>query len=233
MAVADTMSALSEAGRSLRADAGRPLRADAERNRRRLLDAAADAFAAEGLDVGVAEIAQRAGIGRGTLFRNFETKQDLIAAIVVDRMEKAAQYGRGLRAAPHPGEALFAFLDELLERSRGDRTLFEALADTFLAHPEIRRAHAEVVQVLEALLGRAQQAAMVRRDVCAVDLLMMIKGITATASAFRHVDAELAARQFDLLRDALSVTAASVPLRGRALGVEDIERALELEITPA
>ena len=58
-------------------------RADAERNRRRLLDAAAELFGERGLDVGVAEIAQRAGVGRGTLFRNFPTKQDLVVAAVL------------------------------------------------------------------------------------------------------------------------------------------------------
>ena len=64
----------------------RRLRADAERNRTRLLEAAAEMFSEGGLDVGVGEIAARAGVGRGTLFRNFPTKQDLVAAVVVKRM---------------------------------------------------------------------------------------------------------------------------------------------------
>ena len=64
------------------------LRADALRNRRRILDAAAEAFAESGLDVGVAEIARRAGVGPGTIFRRFPTKEDLIAAIVQERIEQ-------------------------------------------------------------------------------------------------------------------------------------------------
>ena len=75
----------------------RPLRADAERNRRRLLEAATQLFCERGLDVGVAEIAERAGVGRGTLFRNFPSKEDLIAAIVVERMGESV--GRGRAAA--------------------------------------------------------------------------------------------------------------------------------------
>src|SRR5215472_3034478 len=92
----------------------RALRADAERNRRRLLDAAQELFRERGLEVGVAEIAQRAGVGRGTLFRNFPTKQDLITAIVIDRMNEATEYGRTLLDAPDAGEALFGFLEEIV-----------------------------------------------------------------------------------------------------------------------
>src|SRR5437764_14912993 len=117
--------------------ADRALRADAERNRRRLLDAAHELFRERGLDVGVAEIAQRAGVGRGTLFRNFPTKQDLIAAIVIDRMTEATEYGRTLVDAADPEEALFGFLEDMVGRQQVDRGLFEAVADTFLANQEI------------------------------------------------------------------------------------------------
>src|SRR5215475_7288851 len=72
----------------------KPLRADAERNRRRLLDAAESLFRERGLDVGVGEIAERAGVGRGTLFRNFPSKEHLIAAIVVERMQESVERGR-------------------------------------------------------------------------------------------------------------------------------------------
>jgi AcrR family transcriptional regulator len=64
----------------------RPLRADAERNRRRLIDAAVEVFAERGLEASTAEIARRAGVGQGTVFRRFPTKDDLVAAIVVDRL---------------------------------------------------------------------------------------------------------------------------------------------------
>jgi AcrR family transcriptional regulator len=134
----------------------RALRADAERNRRRLLDAAQELFRERGLDVGVAEIAQHAGVGRGTLFRNFPTKQDLIAAIVIERMGEASEYGRSLLDAPDAGDALFGFLEEVVGRQQLDRCLFEAVADIHLANQEIRAAHAEVVGSLDGLLARAR-----------------------------------------------------------------------------
>src|SRR5204863_4917045 len=88
-------------------DERRPLRADAERNRRRLLDAATEIFCERGLDVGVGEIAQQAGVGRGTLFRNFPSKEHLIVAIVVERMNESVNRGRALLDAADPGQALF------------------------------------------------------------------------------------------------------------------------------
>ena len=206
--------------------ADRALRADAERNRRRLVDAAQALFRERGLDVGVAEIAQRAGVGRGTLFRNFPTKQDLIAAIVIERMGEATEYGRKLLDAPDPGEALFSFLEEVAGRQQLDRCLFDAVADTFLVNQDIRAAHAEIVGGLEELLTRAKDAGAVRSDVGAMDVLMLLKGVCEAATAFAGSDPSIVSRQLDLVRAAISVNEAQRPLRGRAPTLEDIERGL-------
>jgi AcrR family transcriptional regulator len=204
----------------------RPLRADAERNRRRLLDAAAAIFRERGLDVGVAEIAQRAGVGRGTLFRNFPTKDDLIAAIVVERMAEAAAAGQALLDAGDPGEALFEFLDELAGRQQLDRVLFEAVGDQWLAHDGIRTAYERVLGVLDQLLRRAQEAGSARADVGAMDVLMMLKGVCEVASAFSHLDPTVAHRQLDLMCSALRTSGTASPLRGRTPTVADIEGTL-------
>jgi AcrR family transcriptional regulator len=208
--------------------ADRALRADAERNRRRLLDAAEALFRERGLEVGVAEIAQRAGVGRGTLFRNFPTKQDLVAAIVIERMREATEYGRKLLDAPDAGEALFSFLEEVVGRQQLDRCLFEAVADTFLANQNIRAAHAEIVGGLDELLTRAKQAGAVRSDVGAMDVLMLLKGVCEAAAAFAGSDPNIAPRQLDLVRAAISTNTAQRPLRGRPATLEDIERGLPL-----
>lgn len=200
-------------------------RADAERNRRRLLDAAAELFGDRGLDVGVAEIAQRAGVGRGTLFRNFPTKEDLIAAIVVDAMAQAAALGRELLEAPDTGQALFTFLEVAAARQQRSRALFEAVEETFLVNPEIRAAHADVVDVLGRLLARAQAAGEVRADVGAFDVLMLLKGICEAAAAFQQMDPQISERQLDLIRAALSPPATPQKLRGRSPTLEDLERA--------
>jgi AcrR family transcriptional regulator len=214
--------------------ADRALRADAERNRRRVLDAAQALFRERGLDVGVAEIAERAGVGRGTLFRNFPSKEDLIAAIVVERMGEAAERGRELLEAPDPGEALFEFLADIAGRQQLDRGLFEAVADAWLANDEIRAAHAGIIGVMDELLGRAQAAGVARQDISAMDLLMLLKGVCETASAFAHVDAEIVPRHLDLVRAAVVADPAQQALRGRAPTLADVERvAKEGKTAPA
>jgi AcrR family transcriptional regulator len=202
----------------------RRLRADAERNRGRLLEAAAAMFSERGLDVGVGEIAARAGVGRGTLFRNFPTKEHLIAAIVVQRISDAVAYGRELLAAPDRGDALFSFVDHIIGRQQVDHALFETLGDEFMANEEIRTAYGEVLEVLSQLLQRAQAAGAVRSDVGAVDVIMLVKGACQAATAFAGMDPEIGRRQLDLMRSALTAPAAAQPLRGRAPSIEDLQR---------
>jgi AcrR family transcriptional regulator len=203
----------------------KPLRADAERNRRRLIDAATSIFCERGLEVGVSEIAERAGVGRGTLFRNFPSKEDLIAAIVVERMHESAARGRSMLDAPDPGEALFQMIDQSVGLQQTDHALFDALADIWLANDEIRAAHAELMGVLDALVRRAQEAGAVRDDVSAVDVLMMVKGVCEASRSFQHVDPDIAMRQLDLVRAAICTPGATRPLRGRRPTIEDLEQA--------
>jgi AcrR family transcriptional regulator len=210
---------------------GRTRRADAQRNRRRLIEAATEMFSERGLEVGVGEIAQQAGVGRGTLFRNFPTKEHLIAAIVVERINESISRGRAGLDADDPGRALFELIDQSVGRSQTDRALFDALADTWMANAEIRAAHMELLGVIDILLRRAQDAGAVRSDVSAVDVVMMVKGICEAVGAFQHVHPDIAMRQLDLVRAALSSPAGGRPLRGRRPTMEDLEKAAPRPVT--
>jgi AcrR family transcriptional regulator len=207
----------------------RPLRADAERNRQRLLDTATELFRERGLEVGVGEIAERAHVGRGTLFRNFPTKEDLIAAVVIERMNELVAAGRELLAASEPSEALFEYLSEIVGRQQLDRALVEGMADELLANPGIRSAHAELVGALDHLLERAQATGEVRSDIGALDVLMLSKGVCQAVSAFAHVDPEIGNRQLDLVRAALATPADARQLRGHTPTLDDLERAMAPE----
>ncbi|MGH2916833.1 MAG: TetR/AcrR family transcriptional regulator [Solirubrobacteraceae bacterium] len=211
----------------------RALRADAERNRQRLLAAATEMFCERGLDVGVGEIAHHAGVGRATLFRNFPTKEDLIAAILIDRLHQSADRGRAALQAPDPGSALFSLIESSICVSQTDRALFDALDDAWLGNDEIRGAHAELVGVLDALLSRAQDAGAVRPDIGAVDLMMMIKGVCEAQSAFQHVNPDVALRQIDLLRAALRSGGEQCPLRGHPPSLSDLDQSLAPPAEPA
>src|SRR6516162_2940746 len=96
------------------AQPARPLRADAARNRARVLEVAYDTFAAEGLSVPIDEIARRAGVGAGTVYRHFPTKEDLYRAVVEDRLEHIVECGRALLTTKGAGEALFSFLRSMV-----------------------------------------------------------------------------------------------------------------------
>jgi AcrR family transcriptional regulator len=204
----------------------RTKRADAERNRRRLLDAASAMFCERGLDIGVGEIAERAGVGRGTLFRNFPSKEHLIAAVVVERMNESISRARAAVDSDDPGEALFDLIEASVGRSQTDRALFDALDDAWLANGEIREVHAELFGVLDALVQEAQTAGALRSDVSAVDVVMMIKGVCEAASSFQHVNPDVSLRQLDLVRAALSPRPDERPLRGRRPTIEDLEHSV-------
>ena len=208
-------------------------RADAQRNRRRLLQAATELFSERGLEVGVADIAARAGVGRGTLFRNFPSKEHLIAAIVVERMHESIARAHAALDAGDPGEALFELIDSAINRSQSDRALLDALSDTWLANPEIRAAHAEMLTVLERLVTRAQAAGAVRDDISAIDVVIMIKGVCESARQFQHLGEEVTARQLDLVCSAISSKGTGPKLRGRAPTAEDFERAMTCLATAA
>src|SRR5258708_35087835 len=107
----------------------RPLRADAARNRARVLEVAYDTFAAEGLSVPIDEIARRAGVGAGTVYRHFPTKEALFQAVIEDRMQRLVDDGRALLESDGPGKALFTYLRSIvLQWGAGDRGLVAALA---------------------------------------------------------------------------------------------------------
>jgi AcrR family transcriptional regulator len=202
----------------------RRLRADAERNRLSLIAAATEMFCEHGLDIGVGEIAQRAGVGRGTLFRNFPSKEHLVAAVVVQRLSESVARARLALDSPDPGQALFDLIDQSIGLAATDRALWDAIGDTLLANDEIRAGHGEMMGVLDQLVTRAQTAGALRTDIGAVDVLMMIKGVCEAMRSFQHVDPDVGVRQLDLLWSAISAPGAERPLRGSPPTLEDLDR---------
>jgi AcrR family transcriptional regulator len=179
----------------------RPLRADAARNRARVLDVAYETFAAEGLSVPIDEIARRAGVGAGTVYRHFPTKEALFAAVIENRLQHLVDDARALLDSPGPGEALFAFLRSMvLQWGAADRGLVDALAgygiDIACAAPETEDAFKAM---LGDLLRAAQEAGTARRDIDMRDL----KAILVGCQAVQAYDAALAERATDVVIDGL------------------------------
>jgi AcrR family transcriptional regulator len=182
-------------------ETARPLRADAARNRARVLEVAYETFAAEGLAVPIDEIARRAGVGAGTVYRHFPTKEDLYSAVVEDRIRGIADMGRALLADGDPGEALFTFLRSLvLQWGATDRGLSEALAGLGIdVKASIPAAEAEFLRVLGDLLRAGQKAGTVRRDVDVPD----VKAILVGAQAMQSYNDKAAERLTEVVLDGL------------------------------
>jgi AcrR family transcriptional regulator len=169
--------------------APRKLRADAARNRARVLDVAYAAFAAEGLAVPIDEIARRAGVGAGTVYRHFPTKESLFRAVAANRIEQILEHARALTDERDPGDALFAFLATLVAEAATDQGLVEALAgegfDLADAAPD---AEERFMATLGDLLDRAQAAGAVRADVTPRDLKTLLVGCQAMQRYDRDSD---------------------------------------------
>src|SRR5262245_23519028 len=162
------------------AGSGRPLRADARRNRARVLEVAVAAFATEGLSVPVHEIARRAGVGTGTVSRHFPTKQALVEAIIVSRIQQFVDQARALAAEKDPGDAFLAFFAYLVEQGAANRGLADALAGAgFDIEAAASDAEHDLMAALGELLGGAQRAGVVRADIDTADVKALIEGCLA------------------------------------------------------
>ena len=185
------------------AQPARPLRADAARNRARVLEVAYETFAAEGLSVPIDEIARRAGVGAGTVYRHFPTKEALFQAVIQDRMQRLVDDGRTLLESIGAGEALFSFLRSMvLQWGATDRGLVDALAgsgiDIATAAPDAEDAF---LAVLDELLRAAQQAGTARQDIGVRE----VKSILVGCQAMEAYNSELADRVTEVVVDGLRV----------------------------
>jgi len=181
----------------------RPLRADARRNRDRVLEAARAAFGAEGSEVSLDEIARRAGVGPGTVYRHFPTKEALFEAVVFDRIGELVAEAGALSDDPDPGRAFSSFVERLAREGALKRDLVEALASggihLQLGEAPILRA---LTDVLAELLHRAQRAGAVRSDISVDDVMAVLTG-TAFAICHSGADAEQTRRLLAIMYDGL------------------------------
>ncbi len=179
----------------------RPLRSDALRNRARILEAAEVVFAAEGIEAPVDVIAEKAGVGVGTLYRHFPTKEKLCEAILLERLSELTVDARLLADAEDPSGAFFGFLAHIVEQGAAKRDLLVAVTG---AGVEFEVAAAGVKEELRAavdvLLQRAQGVGAVRPDVTAT---MVVSLVGATCQAAAHQGAAPACDLLAIVCDGL------------------------------
>ncbi|MEV4760909.1 helix-turn-helix domain-containing protein [Micromonospora sp. NPDC049559] len=196
-------------------------RADARRNRAKVLSAADEVFAERGLDVSLSEIARRAGVGAGTVYRHFPTKQALLEAVFAQSLSELFASGERRMARFPPTEAFFGFLLEVVEKSQRRGHICDVVAaDTNWPHPALTASVLRFQQILTALLHAAQRAGGVRADVGPDDVGALTVGCAATLAARRDRAAGLRLVQttLDGLRPSATVTERPVFRDGLGVG---------------
>ena len=179
-----------------------PRRADAVRNRERVVAAAAAVFAERGIEASVPDVAARAGVGKATVYRSFPTKEHLVGAVLIERMEDFERRARGLLGAPDAWAALRDLLGEKAAEHCADRTLTAALqagAAPDLLAPSRRRMWGAV----EELMERARAQGRMRADATAADLRVLWGGAARMLAADDVDDPEEWRRYAGLVLDAL------------------------------
>jgi AcrR family transcriptional regulator len=168
-----------------------------------VLEAAEALFAARGTSASTEEIAHQAGVGVGTVFRHFPTKEALLEAILLDRVARLGETARSLSTAPDPGAALFDLFTGMVEQAATKKTYVDALADAAL-DSRIARSQVgqETVQALGALLARAQRGGAVRDDIGVTELIALVVGASRAAEHIGQ-DAALRTRTLQVVFDGL------------------------------
>ncbi len=179
--------------------AERALRADARRNRERVLEAARRAFAERGYAVPLDEIAAAAGVGPGTVYRHFPTKEALFEAVSVANVEDLAADARARAEADDPDAAFAGFLDRMAEQALAKRNLPDAFAGA--GTDAVAAAVADMYDALGVLLAKAQEAGGIRRDVTVTDLVALLKGLLYAVRG--DPDPDIRHRLLAVVRDGL------------------------------
>jgi AcrR family transcriptional regulator len=177
-------------------DKARPQRADAQRNRERILEVAKEAFTRHGANTSLDDVAKQAGVGPGTLYRHFPTREALLEAVFRTEVEKLAAAEKKFAATMTPVEALRAWMLLFIDYIGAKKIIAPAFNALVASRPKfVEASYAQVHQAVRALVQRAIDSGDVRADLDAVDLLRALIGVSSLStgtewkqSAVRLVD---------------------------------------------
>lgn len=177
-------------------------RADAVRNRERVIAAAAEVFAEKGEDAGVPEIAARAGVGKGTVYRCFPTKDHLLAAVASERARWFEREARAAAIADDPWAAFARFMELVADAYCADRCMVASMAQS-IALPELEEARAAATDALGELMDRAIEQGKMRTDARPADVKVLLGGVARSLAAAQERDPAIWRRYVALVVDAL------------------------------
>ena len=177
-------------------------RADAVRNRERVIEAAAEVFREKGEAAVVPEIAARAGVGKGTVYRCFPTKDHLVAAVASERVRWFEREARAAADAEDPWAAFATFMDRVADAHCADRGMVASMSQA-IELPELVEARADAHEALRVLIERAIAHGSMRADAQVADLKVLLSGIARSLGAEQERDPAVWRRYAQLVVDAM------------------------------
>jgi AcrR family transcriptional regulator len=210
----------------------RPLRKDAERNRQRILAAAGEVFAECGVHATLDAVAERAGVGVGTVYRRFPDKEALIDALFEERIEAIAAIAQECLALDDAWEGFVAFFDRAVSLHAQDRALKDLVFSA--AHGSERVAHARqrIKPAVEALVRRAQADGRLRPDFTVTDTPVLQLMLTEVIEYAGDVEPRVWRRYLAILLDGLRTDAARTPLAPAAMTDDQLDRVMARGLRP-
>jgi AcrR family transcriptional regulator len=205
----------------------RPLRRDAERNRQRILTAAWEAFNERGLDVSLDEIARYAGVGVGTVYRRFGTKEELVQALFMSRVDAIAAIAEEAFEIPDPWSGLVFFMEHMAEIMAGDLGLRQMLMFATYGQDMVSYARERNAPLVERLVNRAQAAGQLRADLRQTDIPFVVFLLADATQLARGACPGIWRRYLTLILDGMRPGREGVtPLPVAALLPEEMERSM-------
>jgi AcrR family transcriptional regulator len=190
----------------------RPLRRDAERNRLRILAAAREVFAARGIDVTLDDIAHHAGLGVGTVYRRYPSREHLVEALFDEQLDQLADLAaEGLRH-PDPWTGLTGFFERSAELMVGDRGLRDVLFSRTYGRERVAKARDRIAPAVDALITHCQRAGVVRTDLVGADMPVLHFMTAAVLEYTEDTQPGLWRRYAALLLDGLRTNASTLPV---------------------
>ena len=187
----------------------RVLRKDAERNRERLMDAAREVFQEHGVEAPLEEIARRAGVGIGTLYRRFPTRESLIDAIFEAKADEYVRASEEGLASESAWEGFRRFLERICRMQAEDRGFADVLTATFPMAPAVEDRRAKAMTNIAELIRRAQQEETLRADFVLGDIVWILIANGSFLQATREIAPDAWKRYLALILDALRAESAS------------------------
>ena len=207
--------------------APRPLRRDAERNRVRILKAAAEVFNERGLEVSLDEVARHAGVGVGTVYRRFPSKEELVEALFMERIDSIAALAEAAGEAADPWSGLVSFMEQVAEMLAGDLGLRQMLMFATYGRDTVSYARSRNAPLVGRLVERAQAAGQLRDDLKQTDIPFIIFVLTEATKLAREVSPEIWRRYLSLVLDGMRPQRDGVtPLPVPALLPEEMEKTM-------